>query len=283
MKNLLVILFMLPSLAFGQQFLWSTAEVGEVKNKDVALIPIENVADKVLSYYDFYEYYYDLSGFSKDGFKEFLKIDPKTANSIQWDSTTQFEKPTAFAFKGNDGRGSFVVVMFMQKENIDLIIFSNDIGRGSVNASYGDREKFSNWFHSFWEYGEKSYNHKSNDPLSTEYLGYDSNLELKSIISPNALYTGKIGDATLSLENRRFVVAPKIEDDGKKSGKVAVEVRVDREGKIISARAGVRGTTISNSDLYEQCERAALGAQLNRLDKAPPVQTGVIVFNFKLK
>lgn len=45
----------------------------------------------------------------------------------------------------------------------------------------------------------------------------------------------------------------------------------------------IRGTTISNNALYEKCERAALGAQLNRLDKAPPVQTGVIVFNFKLK
>jgi hypothetical protein len=143
--------------------------------------------------------------------------------------------------------------------------------------------------------------------------------ESKPTVNPNALYTGKknnasgtgdgtgttpgnqgskdgdplasnygeggsgFGDASLSLANRRFVVSPKIEDNGQQSGKIAVEVRVDRDGKIISARAGVRGTTISNNELYEKCERAALGAQLNRLDNAPPVQTGVIVFNFKLK
>lgn len=143
--------------------------------------------------------------------------------------------------------------------------------------------------------------------------------ESKPTVNPNALYTGKknnasgtgdgtgdtpgnqgskqgdplaadygeggsgFGDAALSLENRRFVVAPKIEDNGQQSGKIAVEVRVDRNGNIVSARAGVRGTTISNNALYEKCERAALGAQLNRLENAPPIQTGVIVFNFKLK
>lgn len=246
MKSLIVILFLLPSLVFGQQFLWSTAQEGELKDNDVTLIPIENVTDRVLSYYDFYEYYNDLSGFSKDGFEEFLKIDLKTANSIQWNSKMAYEEPTAFAFKGNDGRGSFVVILFLQKDNIDLIVFSNDIGQGSISANYGGRGKFVNWLHSFWKYGEKR-------------------------------------GTALILEDRRFVVTPHIEDDGKQSDKIAVEIRADREGKIISARAGVRGTTISNNALYEKCERAALEAQLSRHDKAPPIQTGVIVFNFKMK
>jgi len=91
------------------------------------------------------------------------------------------------------------------------------------------------------------------------------------------------GDASLSLENRRFVRSPQIEDNGQQSGRVAVEVRVDRDGNIISARAGVRGTTLSNQTLWDKCERAALSAQLNRLEKAPPSQTGVIIFNFKLR
>lgn len=159
---------------------------------------------------------------------------------------------------------------------------------------------------------------KANKPSTTPTVTPEKK-ESKPTVNPNALYTGKknnasgtgdgtgttagnqgskdgdplasdygeggsgFGDASLSLENRRFVVSPKIEDNGQQFGKIAVEVRVDRDGKIISARAGVRGTTITNADLFEKCERAALGSQLNRLDKAPPVQTGVIVFNFKLK
>jgi len=159
---------------------------------------------------------------------------------------------------------------------------------------------------------------KTNTP-STKPTVTPEKTESKPTVNPNALYTGRrnnaagsgdgtgttpgnqgspngdplaanygeggsgFGDASLSLENRRFVRPPQIEDNGQQSGKVAVEVVVGRDGEIIQARAGVRGTTISNDALWDKCERAALGAQLNRLDQAPPRQTGVIVFNFKLR
>src|SRR5690554_3589534 len=126
---------------------------------------------------------------------------------------------------------------------------------------------------------------KANTPNPTP-VATPEKKESKPTVNPNALYTGKknnasgtgdgtgttpgnqgsaqgdplasnygeggsgFGDASLSLANRRFVVTPKIEDDGQQSGKIAVEVRVDRDGRIISARAGVRGTTISNNALY---------------------------------
>ncbi|MFB5946720.1 hypothetical protein [Albibacterium profundi] len=260
MKNLLMILFMLPTFVFGQQFLWSTTNDGELKDKNINNISVDAVLDKVLSYYDFYNYYHDMTGFTIDGLKEFIETDPKAAKSIQWKPTMKFDKPTAFAFKGNDGYGSYVIVMLMQQENVDLLMFSNDIGQGVESTNYGHREKFISWFHSFWRYGEISYTSEGGDPLLADY-----------------------GYATTRLENRRFIVAPKIEDDGEFSGKVAVEIRVDREGKVLSARAGVRGTTISDNALYERCERAVLGAQLNQVEMAPSIQTGVIVFNFKLK
>lgn len=91
------------------------------------------------------------------------------------------------------------------------------------------------------------------------------------------------GDMMLSLENRRFSVPPKIEDKGQQAGRVAVEFRVDKRGVITYARAGVRGTTISDRSLLEKCERAVLNARLNELPNAPNSQTGVIMFNFKLK
>ncbi|WP_207428656.1 energy transducer TonB [Pedobacter sp. SYSU D00535] len=90
------------------------------------------------------------------------------------------------------------------------------------------------------------------------------------------------GNTQLDLSGRRFVNLPKIEDEGQRSGKIAVEIRVDKTGQVVYARAGVRGTTLSDKDLWEKCERAVLGARLNQLESAPDVQMGKVVFNFKV-
>ncbi|MGY3053527.1 hypothetical protein ACVWYG_001727 [Pedobacter sp. UYEF25] len=91
------------------------------------------------------------------------------------------------------------------------------------------------------------------------------------------------GNVALSLASRRFVNIPRIQDDGQAHGKIAVEIRVDKNGKVIFARAGARGTTLSNLELWRKCEAAVVGASLNKLDSAPDVQIGVVVFNFKVK
>lgn len=91
------------------------------------------------------------------------------------------------------------------------------------------------------------------------------------------------GNMMLSLANRRFEVRPKIDDNGQQAGKVAVEIRVAPNGTITYARAGVKGTTLPDRSLWEKCERAVRGARLNQLEQAPDSQTGVIVFNFRVK
>lgn len=90
------------------------------------------------------------------------------------------------------------------------------------------------------------------------------------------------GNTKLTLAGRQFVSVPKISDDGQTSGKVAVEIRVDKSGTVVYARAGVRGTTISDKGLWTKCEQAVRGASLNRLESAPDVQIGTVIFNFKV-
>lgn len=91
------------------------------------------------------------------------------------------------------------------------------------------------------------------------------------------------GGVNLDLKSRRFVSLPRIQDDGQQSGKVAVEIRVDKTGEVVFARAGVKGSTILDRSLLDKCERAVLGARLNQLESAPDVQIGVVVFNFKVR
>lgn len=91
------------------------------------------------------------------------------------------------------------------------------------------------------------------------------------------------GNVGLTLKNRRFLNLPKINDDGQQAGKIYVEIRVDKTGEVVFARAGVKGTTLSDQGLWRKCEQAVMGASLNQLESAPDVQIGVVVFNFKVK
>ena len=91
------------------------------------------------------------------------------------------------------------------------------------------------------------------------------------------------GNVQLSLASRRFVDIPRIQDDGQSAGKIAVQIRVDKNGKVMFARAGAKGTTLSDLTLWRKCEAAVQGASLNKLESAPDVQVGVVVFNFKVK
>ncbi|MFD1631571.1 energy transducer TonB [Pseudopedobacter beijingensis] len=91
------------------------------------------------------------------------------------------------------------------------------------------------------------------------------------------------GGVALDIKSRRFVSTPVIKDDGQKSGKIVVEIRVDKHGNVIAAKAGARGTTLPDRDLWDKCETAALGSRFNTLDSAPETQIGYITFNFKVK
>ena len=63
----------------------------------------------------------------------------------------------------------------------------------------------------------------------------------------------------------------------------AVEIGVDRQGKVVSARAGVKGSTISNTALNLECERAFLEAQFNARKDAPEIQRGIVMIEFKTR
>ncbi len=104
------------------------------------------------------------------------------------------------------------------------------------------------------------------DPLSNNYDGTGSGN----------------GGVALSLAGRRFINQPIIKDDGQKTGKIAVNITVDRNGVVIDAQAPARGSTLTDPILCDKCEKAVLGAKFNKLESAPDVQRGVVMFIFKV-
>jgi len=73
---------------------------------------------------------------------------------------------------------------------------------------------------------------------------------------------------------------PKPAYDSEEVGKVVVEIRVDRSGKVVSAIAGARGTTISDLRLRRLAEEAALRSVFVADPGAPERQKGTITYNF---
>lgn len=91
------------------------------------------------------------------------------------------------------------------------------------------------------------------------------------------------GGVALDIKSRRFVTSPKINDTGQKTGKIVIEIRVDKDGNVMSAKGPARGSTLTDPTLVDKCEAAALGSRFNTLDSAPETQIGYITFNFKVK
>lgn len=91
------------------------------------------------------------------------------------------------------------------------------------------------------------------------------------------------GGVALNLAGRKFISLPKIQDDGQTSGKITVDISVDKTGTIVTAKAGGRGTTISNAALWGKCERAVLGCKLNAITSGPEIQAGSVIFTFILE
>jgi hypothetical protein len=89
------------------------------------------------------------------------------------------------------------------------------------------------------------------------------------------------GETPIALRKFTNLVTP--QDDGQKTGKIAVRIKINKSGVVIDATPGVKGTTLNDRELWQKCRDAVMGARLTQSDSAPDVQIGVVVFNFKVK
>ncbi|MCG8700619.1 MAG: TonB family protein [Bacteroidales bacterium] len=86
-----------------------------------------------------------------------------------------------------------------------------------------------------------------------------------------------------SLAGRSPVALPKPSFNVQEEGKVVVEVKVDRDGNVIEANPGAKGSTTWNSALLAAAKRAALRSKFTSKSDAPFHQKGTITYVFKLR
>lgn len=105
------------------------------------------------------------------------------------------------------------------------------------------------------------------DPNASSYYGTGKGLD---------------GDGNYLLGGRKALNKEKFVQECNEAGIVVVSIEVDRHGKVISATAGVRGTTNNSKCLLDPARRAALATKFNNDDKAPAKQIGKIIYKFSL-
>jgi hypothetical protein len=94
--------------------------------------------------------------------------------------------------------------------------------------------------------------------------------------------SGKSGVRIRSgLTGRDITRFPSFEDDFNENAKVAVDIRVNKSGNVISAVVNPRGTTTTNGTIRSIATRKAMQLKLNAGDEDE--QTGTILFDFKLR
>ena len=85
-----------------------------------------------------------------------------------------------------------------------------------------------------------------------------------------------------SLSGRSLLSVKKPRNPTQEDGNVVVEIVVDKNGKVIKATPGARGSTTTNPTLYKMAKQAALKARFNVKSNTSHEQKGQMTFVFIL-
>ncbi len=143
-----------------------------------------------------------------------------------------------------------------KKKKLDELMGGLNKSNGTATGSEGNDTKA----------GDKG--NANGDPYATSYYGTPGN------------GNGTIG---YGLNGRSLLGNDPVKQDCNEEGRVVVQIVVDRNGKVVSATPGVKGTTNTNPCLMKPAEQTALSHKWKPDPNAPNQQVGFVVVNFKLR
>ncbi len=85
---------------------------------------------------------------------------------------------------------------------------------------------------------------------------------------------------SFTLAGRQMVRAPQVSDHSQETGKVVVDITVDKTGTVVSAAPGGRGSTTTSSYLFRLAKEAAMKAKFTANPDAADIQKGTMTFVF---
>lgn len=127
---------------FAQQYLWTTQTGDSAIGKFQKQIALADVTGAVLEFYDQYQLYHDMAGYSKEAFIKTVDFGFK-----DWSWLNDVHELTVFAVRTNAGQGSVVIVLCVSNDNVNMLAFANMAIAGNYNSRPTlSREKFTRWF-----------------------------------------------------------------------------------------------------------------------------------------
>ena len=142
-----------------------------------------------------------------------------------------------------------------KKKKLDEMMGGLNKSDGSASGSEGDDDRA----------GDKG--RPDGDPYATSYYG-----------APG----GGSGTGGYGLNGRSLSGKGKVQQECNEEGRVVVKIVVDRNGKVVSATPGVKGTTNNAACLLQPAKETAFKHRWNSDSNAPSQQVGFVVVNFKL-
>ena len=142
-----------------------------------------------------------------------------------------------------------------KKKKLDEMMGGLNKSDGTASGSEGDDDRV----------GDKG--QPDGDPYATSYYG-----------SPGS----GSGTGGFGLNGRSLVRKGQVSQECNQAGRVVVKIIVDRNGNVISATPGVKGTTNNSPCLLEPAKKTAFRHKWNLDSNAPSSQVGFVVVNFKL-
>ncbi len=129
-------------------------------------------------------------------------------------------------------------------------------------------------------------NHSTSNPQSTNSQGESEGTgdEGDPNGDPNSNGNSTVGGNGIGFDlgGRGKVSFKKPENPTQEDGKVVVEIWVNRDGKVLRAKTGARGSTTTNPILQKKAEEAAFKAKFKKDENAPFEQKGTMTFVFIL-
>ncbi|MBC6998493.1 energy transducer TonB [Cytophaga sp. FL35] len=142
-----------------------------------------------------------------------------------------------------------------KKKKLDALIGGISKSEGTASGSEGDDSRA----------GDKG--QPGGDPYATSYYGAPG----------SGSGTGGYG-----LNGRSLVSKGQVKQECNEEGRVVVKIVVDRNGNVVSATPGVKGTTNNSPCLLDPAKKTAFKHKWNLDSNAPSQQVGFVVVNFKL-
>ncbi len=122
---------------------------------------------------------------------------------------------------------------------------------------------------------------KESGNQGSEYKPADQGKETGSNESKKEDGVAGEGDGvSFDLEGRGSIHLPKPPYTSNEQGKVVVKIWVNKQGKVVRVQSGVKGTTITDSQLRKMAEDAAKKSVFTPDPNATEFQIGTITYNF---